>query len=151
MRSVHRELDEVKGTPDPLDEVARRIARRHRAEAGDAFERAGSVERHLEDAARGVGADRGRHHEEKAAGRLHVVIAADHGDQDAGDGQDRDDGWWVELADHPGGVAGDQREGAGEQHHHAVVHRRFRQVEEDHAAERGDQAVVETAEPGADQ
>ena len=26
MRSVHRELDEVKGTQDPLDEVARRLA-----------------------------------------------------------------------------------------------------------------------------
>ena len=28
MRGVHRELDEVKGVPDPLDEVARRIAKR---------------------------------------------------------------------------------------------------------------------------
>jgi cell division protein ZapE len=30
MRGVHRELDELKGTADPLDEVAHRIARRHR-------------------------------------------------------------------------------------------------------------------------
>ena len=37
MRSVHRELDEVKGTPDPLDEVARRIARRHRLVCFDEF------------------------------------------------------------------------------------------------------------------
>ncbi|MGZ8273751.1 MAG: cell division protein ZapE [Burkholderiaceae bacterium] len=37
MRSVHRELDEVKGTPDPLDEVARRIARRHRLICFDEF------------------------------------------------------------------------------------------------------------------
>jgi len=37
MRGVHRELDEVKGTPDPLDEVARRIARRHRLVCFDEF------------------------------------------------------------------------------------------------------------------
>jgi cell division protein ZapE len=37
MRSVHRELDEVKGTPEPLDEVARRIARRHRLICFDEF------------------------------------------------------------------------------------------------------------------
>jgi len=37
MRSVHRELDEVKGTPDPLDEVARRIAKRHRLVCFDEF------------------------------------------------------------------------------------------------------------------
>jgi len=37
MRSVHRELDEVKGTPDPLDEVARRIAKRHRLICFDEF------------------------------------------------------------------------------------------------------------------
>jgi cell division protein ZapE len=37
MRSVHRELDEVKGTQDPLDEVARRIARRHRLVCFDEF------------------------------------------------------------------------------------------------------------------
>jgi len=37
MRSVHRELDDVKGTPDPLDEVARRIARRHRLICFDEF------------------------------------------------------------------------------------------------------------------
>ena len=30
MRSVHRELDELKGVADPLDEVARRIAKRYR-------------------------------------------------------------------------------------------------------------------------
>jgi cell division protein ZapE len=37
MRSVHRELDEVKGLADPLDEVARRIARRHRLICFDEF------------------------------------------------------------------------------------------------------------------
>jgi cell division protein ZapE len=37
MRSVHRELDEVKGMPDPLDEVARRIAKRHRLICFDEF------------------------------------------------------------------------------------------------------------------
>jgi len=37
MRSVHRELDEVKGTSDPLDEVAARIARRHRLICFDEF------------------------------------------------------------------------------------------------------------------
>jgi cell division protein ZapE len=37
MRSVHRELDEVKGTADPLDEVARRIAKRHRLVCFDEF------------------------------------------------------------------------------------------------------------------
>src|SRR5512137_1948966 len=37
MRGVHRELDEVKGTPDPLDEVARRIAKRHRLICFDEF------------------------------------------------------------------------------------------------------------------
>jgi cell division protein ZapE len=37
MRGVHRELDEVKGTEDPLDEVARRIARRHRLICFDEF------------------------------------------------------------------------------------------------------------------
>lgn len=37
MRGVHRELEEVKGTPDPLDEVARRIARRHRLICFDEF------------------------------------------------------------------------------------------------------------------
>jgi len=37
MRSVHRELDEVRGTPDPLDEVARRIAKRHRLICFDEF------------------------------------------------------------------------------------------------------------------
>jgi cell division protein ZapE len=37
MRGVHRELDEVKGTQDPLDEVARRIARRHRLICFDEF------------------------------------------------------------------------------------------------------------------
>jgi cell division protein ZapE len=37
MRSVHHELDEVKGTPDPLDEVARRIAKRHRLICFDEF------------------------------------------------------------------------------------------------------------------
>jgi cell division protein ZapE len=37
MRGVHRELDAVKGTADPLDEVARRIARRHRLICFDEF------------------------------------------------------------------------------------------------------------------
>ncbi len=37
MRGVHRELDEVKGTADPLDEVARRIARRTRLICFDEF------------------------------------------------------------------------------------------------------------------
>src|SRR5512141_132536 len=37
MRSVHRELDDVKGTQDPLDEVARRIAVRHRLICFDEF------------------------------------------------------------------------------------------------------------------
>lgn len=37
MRGVHRELDELKGTPDPLDEVARRVARRHRLICFDEF------------------------------------------------------------------------------------------------------------------
>ncbi|MCS7101119.1 MAG: cell division protein ZapE [Burkholderiaceae bacterium] len=37
MRGVHRELDDVKGTPDPLDVVARRIARRHRLICFDEF------------------------------------------------------------------------------------------------------------------
>jgi cell division protein ZapE len=37
MRSVHRELDEVKGTQDPLDEVGRRIAKRHRLICFDEF------------------------------------------------------------------------------------------------------------------
>jgi cell division protein ZapE len=37
MRGVHRELDEVKGTADPLDEVGRRIARRSRLICFDEF------------------------------------------------------------------------------------------------------------------
>jgi len=37
MRGVHRELDEVRGMQDPLDEVARRIARRHRLICFDEF------------------------------------------------------------------------------------------------------------------
>jgi cell division protein ZapE len=37
MRGVHRELGELKGTVDPLDEVARRIARRHRLVCFDEF------------------------------------------------------------------------------------------------------------------
>lgn len=37
MRGVHRELDEVKGTVDPLDEVARRIAQRSRLICFDEF------------------------------------------------------------------------------------------------------------------
>jgi cell division protein ZapE len=37
MRGVHRELDELKGTADPLDEVAHRIARRYRLICFDEF------------------------------------------------------------------------------------------------------------------
>src|SRR5262245_33342643 len=37
MRGVHRELEEVKGMPDPLDEVARRTARRYRLICFDEF------------------------------------------------------------------------------------------------------------------
>ncbi len=37
MRAVHRELDEVKGMAEPLDEVAARIARRHRLICFDEF------------------------------------------------------------------------------------------------------------------
>ncbi|MDO8301271.1 cell division protein ZapE [Lacisediminimonas sp.] len=37
MRSVHRELDDLKGVADPLDEVARRIARRYRLICFDEF------------------------------------------------------------------------------------------------------------------
>ncbi len=37
MRGVHRELDDVKGTVDPLDEVARRIAQRARLICFDEF------------------------------------------------------------------------------------------------------------------
>ncbi len=37
MRSVHRELDDLKGVPDPLVEVARRIARRYRLICFDEF------------------------------------------------------------------------------------------------------------------
>ena len=37
MRGVHRELDELKGSADPLDEVARRIARRYRLICFDEF------------------------------------------------------------------------------------------------------------------
>jgi cell division protein ZapE len=37
MRSVHRELDDVRGQQDPLDEVARRIARRYRLICFDEF------------------------------------------------------------------------------------------------------------------
>jgi cell division protein ZapE len=37
MRGVHRELEEVKGTVDPLDEVARRTALRHRLICFDEF------------------------------------------------------------------------------------------------------------------
>lgn len=37
MRGVHRELDEVKGIADPLDEVARRVARRYRLICFDEF------------------------------------------------------------------------------------------------------------------
>jgi len=37
MRGVHRELEDVKGTPDPLDEVAQRTARRYRLICFDEF------------------------------------------------------------------------------------------------------------------
>lgn len=37
MRGVHRQLDELKGIADPLDEVARRIARRYRLICFDEF------------------------------------------------------------------------------------------------------------------
>ncbi|MFO1195759.1 MAG: cell division protein ZapE [Burkholderiaceae bacterium] len=37
MRGVHRELDELKGTANPLDEVARRVARRYRLVCFDEF------------------------------------------------------------------------------------------------------------------
>lgn len=37
MRGVHRELDRLKGQPDPLDEVARRIARKYRLICFDEF------------------------------------------------------------------------------------------------------------------
>lgn len=37
MRGVHRELDDVRGQPDPLDEVARRIAKRYRLICFDEF------------------------------------------------------------------------------------------------------------------
>ncbi len=37
MREVHRELQELKGTADPLDELGRRIARRHRLICFDEF------------------------------------------------------------------------------------------------------------------
>jgi cell division protein ZapE len=37
MRGVHRELRDLKAMPDPLDEVARRIARRHRLICFDEF------------------------------------------------------------------------------------------------------------------
>ncbi|MFT3804137.1 MAG: cell division protein ZapE [Burkholderiaceae bacterium] len=37
MRGVHRELDELKGSADPLDEVARRVARRNRLICFDEF------------------------------------------------------------------------------------------------------------------
>ena len=37
MRSVHRQLDEVKGMQDPLDEVARRISKRYRLICFDEF------------------------------------------------------------------------------------------------------------------
>jgi cell division protein ZapE len=37
MRSVHRELDELKGVADPLDEVAKRIARKYRLICFDEF------------------------------------------------------------------------------------------------------------------
>lgn len=37
MRGVHRELDELKGMADPLDELARRIARRYRLICFDEF------------------------------------------------------------------------------------------------------------------
>src|SRR5919109_1367588 len=37
MRGVHRELNELKGVADPLDEVARRVARRFRLICFDEF------------------------------------------------------------------------------------------------------------------
>jgi cell division protein ZapE len=37
MRGVHRQLDELRGVADPLDEVARRIARKHRLICFDEF------------------------------------------------------------------------------------------------------------------
>ena len=37
MREVHRELQELKGTPNPLDELGRRVARRHRLICFDEF------------------------------------------------------------------------------------------------------------------
>jgi cell division protein ZapE len=37
MREVHRELEELKGTADPLDELARRIAKRYRLVCFDEF------------------------------------------------------------------------------------------------------------------
>jgi cell division protein ZapE len=37
MRGVHRQLDELKGVADPLDEVARRIAKKHRLICFDEF------------------------------------------------------------------------------------------------------------------
>ena len=37
MRDVHRQLDELKGIADPLDEVARRIARKYRLICFDEF------------------------------------------------------------------------------------------------------------------
>lgn len=37
MRDVHRQLDELKGVADPLDEVARRIAKKHRLICFDEF------------------------------------------------------------------------------------------------------------------
>ncbi|RJG07906.1 cell division protein ZapE [Noviherbaspirillum cavernae] len=37
MRGVHRELDELKGVADPLDEVAKRIAKKHRLICFDEF------------------------------------------------------------------------------------------------------------------
>ena len=37
MREVHRELAELKGTPDPLDELARRMSRKHRLICFDEF------------------------------------------------------------------------------------------------------------------
>jgi cell division protein ZapE len=37
MRGVHRQLDELKGVADPLDEVARRVAKKHRLICFDEF------------------------------------------------------------------------------------------------------------------
>jgi cell division protein ZapE len=37
MREVHRELSELQGTPDPLEELGRRVARRHRLICFDEF------------------------------------------------------------------------------------------------------------------